>query len=675
MSAYGNVNTDFKTFNMSRLGVEKPQDERVEKGRLSGAITDENIHLLQRCHHYWDAMYSFRERRRRARMYHRGDQWKDLIHDPNDGTWQTEEDYIKKQGKQPLKQNQIRQLVKNIVGQFLVDTNKVAVISRDRNDATAGEMLTNTLQYVLDLNQSRRIDTRAFEEFLLSGAMMQKSRYRYMPKYGREDAFIENRPTAQMFVNDNIKDPRLTDMDLVGEFYDLPITSVKSAFAKNEADEQLIEQIYSQVIPREQATVGVDPMFTPLNTDNADFYNPIEPHLCRVYEVWQKLIEKRLRCHDWLEGRRFTATLDQKDRIDQINATRIQAALEQGVPADQVPLITYKERIEEFWHVKFLAPHGYLLYESETVYAHKEHPYTLLLYPLIDGEVWGFVEDVIDQQRYVNRLIMLMDFIIGASAKGVLLVPEEAIPDDMDIDDIAEEWTKFNGVIKLKLKHGTQIPKQISSSASVPGVNELLALQLKFMEEISGVNPAIQGQRAPSGTPAKLYAQETANASLNTKDYFETFNFAMRERNWKTLKIIIQFYDEERKIALAGANYSEEAMVYDPEKAQNAEVDVVMTQSADSPVYRGIIEDSLQQFVANGLIDIELYLQNSTLPFADKLLTDIQSRKQAMIDQGAMSPEMMAGVGQELQAQGANAAAADPAAMQMLQRYMSGASA
>lgn len=675
MSAYGNLDIDFKSFNMDTLGGSSESEKKDANSVIEGTISPANVHLLQRCHTYWDAMASFRQRRQRARRFHRGDQYKDLIYDSNDNTFQTEEDYFKKQGKQPLKQNKIRQLVKNVVGQYLVDHSKVAIISRDRADATVGEMLTNTVQYALDTNQAKRIDTRAFEEFLLSGAMVQKTRYRYMPKLSREDVFIENRPISQLFVNDNIKDPRLTDMDLIGEFYDIPIEKVKSAFAQTEEDEKTLDKLYSHVLNRNISTSGVNRMFTPDNADNIDFYNPIEPHLCRVYEIWEKKIERRLRCHDWLEGRRFTATLDQKARIDEVNQVRIANAVQQGLPAEKVPIITYKERIDEFWYVKYLTPHGYLLFESETIYEHKEHPYTLLLYPLVDGEVWGFVEDLIDQQKYVNRLIMLMDFVIGASAKGVLLVPEEAIPDDMDIDDIAEEWTKFNGVIKLKLKHGTQLPKQISASASIPGVNELLALQLRFMDEIPGVGPSIQGQRAPSGTPAKLYAQETANAAINTKDYFETFNFAIRERNWKVLKTIIQFYDGERKLALAGSNYTKDAMTYDPSKAQNAEVDVVMTKSADSPVYRAIIEESLQSFVSSGLIDIELYLQNSSLPFADKLLTDIQARKQQMVEQGAIDPSLMGAMGTELQSQGADASKADPRAVQMLQQFMGGAAA
>lgn len=669
MSAYDRTSpVDYRTFNMSRLGqIRKPKEEA---NRVSPQITSYDVRLLQRCKSYWDALSDFRQRRKRSRMYHRGDQWKDQIYDSTDNTWSSEEDYIKKQGKMPLKQNQIRQLMKNLIGQFLTDTTKVSVISRKRDEATTGEMLTNTLQYALDINQTRRIDTRAFEEFMLSGAAVQKTRYRYMPKYNREDLFIENRYIPQMFFNDNIKDVRLTDMDVLGEFFDIPLETVIATFAKTPEDVKNINQIYSSVIPREDSIVSIDPQLKSTNIDNLDFYNPVEPHLCRVYEVWQKMIETRLRCHDWLKGERFTATLDQKEKIDELNIQRVQGAAAQGVSPENVPLIEYEEKVEEFWYVKFLSPYGYNLYESETVYEHKEHPYTLLLYPLIDSEVWGFVEDIIDQQRYVNRLIMLMDFIIGASAKGVLLVPEEAIPDDMNIDDIADEWTKHNGVIKLKTKGGVQLPKEVTSKASIPGVNDLLGLQLQFMNEISGVSPAMQGQKAAAGTPAKLYAQETHNSALNTKDYFETFNNFIRERNWKALKVLIQFYDEERKIALAGNNYSEEAMVYNPKKAKSAEVDVVMAQSADSPVYRGIIEDSLQQFVTAGFIPFKTYLKNSTLPYSDKLLTDIESAEQQLAGGGQIPPELMAQLGQGMQAEGANAAQADPQTTALLQKFM-----
>ena len=61
------------------------------------------------------------------------------------------------------------------------------------------------------------------------------------------------------------------------------------------------------------------------------------------------------------------------------------------------------------WHCRFYAPGGELLDEYDSPYGHGMHPFMVKMYPLIDGEVHSFVEDVVDQQRYINRLITLMD--------------------------------------------------------------------------------------------------------------------------------------------------------------------------------------------------------------------------------------------------------------------------
>ena len=116
------------------------------------------------------------------------------------------------------------------------------------------------------------------------------------------------------------------------------------------------------------------------------------------------------------------------------------------------------------------------------------------LYPLIDGEVHAFVEDVIDQQRYINRLITMIDFIMGSSAKGVLLFPEDQIPDGMTIDDIADEWTKYNGIILFRPRPGSPMPQQIAVNATQVGAYEMLSLQMRLFEDISGVHGAMQGR-------------------------------------------------------------------------------------------------------------------------------------------------------------------------------------
>ena len=53
--------------------------------------------------------------------------------------------------------------------------------------------------------------------------------------------------------------------------------------------------------------------------------------------------------------------------------------------------------------------------------------------------------------------VINLDFAMSASQQGVLLVDEDSIPDDLDLEDIVEEWTKYRGVIKLKMKGASRL--------------------------------------------------------------------------------------------------------------------------------------------------------------------------------------------------------------------------
>ncbi len=667
---------DYGIYNMKNLGVgEVKEVSNISAIESPDSPNVDDVLLLQRACNYWNALSDFRKRRERNRKYYRGDQWGDQVYDPDAGEFVTEKELIKSHGKVPLVQNQIRQLLKNQLGQYLTDTSKTSVVSHKRSDAQIAEMLTNTIQYGLQVNRANDIDTRNFEEFMLSGAAAWKSLYAFIDKYQREDLWISTPPIPNMFFTPNLKDVRMVEMDLVGEFYDLYYKDIICSFAKTPKDEERLKRIYAHVLDPNtsiQPTGALSRSFS----DNQDFYVPNEPDKGRVFEIWERKVGWKLRCHDWLNAKYFVADVKDKKTIDNENLQRLSDAAMQGADPKMVPLITYRESMQRFWTVKYLSWQGDVLFQQETPYEHKEHPYTLLLYPLVDGEVWGFVEDIIDQQRYINRLITLLDFIIGSSAKGVLLVPADAIADDFDLDQIAEEWTKFNGVIKVKMKPGMQMPQQISANSTNIGIHELLSLQLKFMAEISGVSGAVQGHKADSGTPASLYAQEAQNSTLNSRDYFAAYGSARTERDWKALKVQIQYYEDDRNLALSGSSFNEDSLVYKQERAQNVEFDMVLAKTPDSPVYRGIIESSLREFLTAQYIDFETYLRNSSLPFADNLLNDVVAKKKALME-GAMpgsiaDPAAFGQVQQYLQSQGADASKANQAALAMANKYVQG---
>ena len=310
-----------------------------------------------------------------------------------------------------------------------------------------------------------------------------------------------------------------------------------------------------------------------------------------------------------------------------------------------------------------LTPFGDILEEGETPYEHKSHPYVFKAYPFIDGEIHSFVSNVIDQQRYVNRLITMYDWIMRASAKGVLLFPEDCLPKGMSMDDVADEWARFNGVIVIKTpKPGTPLPQQIANNCTQIGISELLNMQLKFFEDISGVNGALQGKPGYSGMSASLYAQQAQNSSTSLLDLLETFSDFIIEGAYKDVKNIQQYYDTARPFNIKGKNSS--MVQYDPRKIRDIEFDLSIVESSATPVFREQSKEILLELWRANAITVEQLLKHGNFPFADELLQDISSRENQLEHDktpDGISPELV----QQVQ-QGANMSAVVKA-QQMLQ--------
>lgn len=595
---------------------------------LTEENNDENVKLLENCANFWFSLLDFRMRRKRSRKYLRGDQWYEPMTDPDDPTSTiTEEAYIKNQGKIPLKQNIMRQLEKNLMGQFRTNPFKSIVVARDRDEAKISEMVTIAMEAIKSINKGTEIDVRNFEEMILSGMPIGKTTYRYWPSKKREDVFFENINPNRIFFNTDVSDVRMLDLNLIGEMLDVEVDDIVAAFAKTKADEEIIKGWYTE---NDMDSIVIPEGLSADRIDFTDFYIPLDIHKGRVFEVWKKYHEWRLTVHDPLDATLEVVPMKMKKELEDVNKSRTAFAEENGIEDPESYLLDIKEDFTPYWMVKYLTPWGQSLYEGETPYDHEEHPYTILPYPMLDNEVWGLIEDVIDQQRYINRLITLMDFMMGTAAKGVLLIPEGSVPDDLKPEDIASEWSKFNGVIRLKMKPGVPVPQQISANVANIGASDMLGLQLKFMSEIFGSSPAIQGQQAASGTPSSLYAQEAQNATLNSKDMMDHFAWFTESRDQKILRLMLQYYKEERYINIAGSSYSDEARLFRPELVKDVEIDLEVTQGVDTPVYRQMIDDLLFKLLEGNFVDVDTFLQNTSLPFADKVLESIQAKRQEM---------------------------------------------
>ena len=93
----------------------------------------------------------------------------------------------------------------------------------------------------------------------------------------------------------------------------------------------------------------------------------------------------------------------------------------------------------------------------------------------------------------------------------------------------------------------------------------------------------------------------------------------------KNLKLVQQYYTNERNVNINGGNGRSKTVTYYPSKVRDIEFDLSITESTSTAVYRQIMNDMLFQFWQAGAINLKQMLENGAFTFADKLLQSIES--------------------------------------------------
>lgn len=499
-------------------------------GSLSGASAEVSSGsrgemLLTEARHCWEALSDFRKRRERCKRYTYGRQWDDPIE--IDGQRMTEEEFIRREGHIPLKNNLIRRMVRSVVGTWL-NTRESELSPPLISDSDSGDRLARHLQASHERNSIMELSMRAMEEFLISGLVVWRKTFRSegdIPDIRTEIVSPDN-----FFMDTDSADVRGQDADIIGELHDISFGRLCSSLARTPSDFRRLTEIYSSA-----SSVA----------DGTGFLRPSRGGLCRVIEVWRRERRERYRCHDRRDGTAFRIeAADYEKVVEEENRRRRKRGREAGLADADIPLIHALWMIDETWRYYFLSPRGDILAEGDSPYAHASHPYVYKAYPFLDGEIHSFVADVIDQQRHINRLITIFDWVMRASAKGVLLFPEEAMPRGWTLRDVADEWTRHNGVIMIKTKDGAPLPQQVSSNSVNIGIVELLNIQMKMLEDISGVNGALQGKLTNGNVSGTLYDSQTRNALTSLLDIIESFKAFERRALEMDTALLHQFSEK-----------------------------------------------------------------------------------------------------------------------------------
>jgi len=365
--------------------------------------------------------------------------------------------------------------------------------------------------------------------------------------------------------------------------------------------------------------------------------------VCRLEGGWD------LTVHDYADASFETYSLrdfpEKEQEVEAEIARRKKMAAEIGVDYEDTAnhlKIVYEKKYIRRWMYYHLSPWGHILWQAENPYQHNSHCYVAKFYPLFQGQVYGMTYDLIDQQRMVNRMVINLDFAMAASQQGVLIVDENALSDDFDLEDIAEEWTKYRGVIKIKMKDGAMVPQQLAGHQVNIGQFEMINLMMRMMMDISGVQSAMQGKAPTAGTPASLYNQQVNNSQLNTMDYVESFAWFLEQRDYKLIQLIQQFSEDSYSPAPEGA--SEEAKHYVASEVRKYKFRNQIRKSVDTAVVRLYNEQLMANLLMNGAIGLEQYQQSGAKPFGNDLLQKLQQASAQLQAGQGVSQQQLAGI-------------------------------
>lgn len=599
------------------------------------------------------AEQNLRDRRQRNIDFIRGRQFNEPVWDADLQQWTTQFNYLRKRGIPPLTYNVISKFVRSLVGQFreMNTGNVVRCESRDERGNELANFLSICLDKIKTINKSKSKDAMNFKEMLASGRPIYKVKWGTKNGFGKPDVQFRIVTSPKYMENPGIVDYDKDNHHQSTEIHDVSLDDIILAFSNGSYERgEIIKKLYIQ----NQGSQAQKSSYNYQSFDGSQLRNMSFTFMSnssyRYIEHWTKISDFEAITYDPMDGTGMPVAhkwgeVDKiKKSVEEENNRRIELS-EGQIPENEL-LIQFKTDYVTRGYVIYLTPWGFVLDVKESPYSNSCFPYVSTP-PDINGEIWGLVEELINPQLSMDRQILNADSVISNASKGVWLIPDTAVPDDMSNKEYIGELKKTDGAVIYKVREDQtekHIPQQIyANSANVSqNIQQLIHLYSNLVDEVSGNYGAAQG-RSGANT-ASGYAMETQNAGLNVRDTMETFLTMLVDRDELILDFILQGYTKEDFERITG-------QAIDPIELTHYNFRIEQSKGTNSPAYRMQLEQELLQLVYNQLLPFEVFMEVSSNPvmIQAKQKLDEFNKKQAAAGQPQIIPGAQPITGQQPQ--------------------------
>lgn len=536
---------------------------------------------------------------------------------------------LEDRGQAPIAYNVIAQTVNWVIGSEKRGRTDFKILPRGKEDAKPAEVKTSYFKYVSDLNRTPFNRSRSFEDTVKVGVgwietsvpddeddeptgdryeswrnMLWDSastamdtsdmRYQFRSKWVDEDVAIAMFPDCAQKIRDS--------MSSVSSFGTSTIIDGDDAMDGAEADRELFG--------------GTGPIYM------------YKRNRVRLVEVWYRDPQEVTK----IKGGSF------KGDIYDENDPRHVEAVQNGNGK------LYKKVIMRV-RVMFMTM-NHPLYDGPSPFRHNR----LKFIPIWgyrrgrDNLPYGIIRGLRDIQDDINKRASKALYILSSNK---VIMDEGALPDDMTIDEFAEEVARPDAIIVKKA--GKAMELSVDRELA-PAHLELMARNISMIQQVGGVTDEQMGKQtnATSGVAVKARQEQ---GSLTTSKFFDNLRFAVQQHGEITLSLIEQFVTEEKEFRITNERGTPQYITMNDGLPENdiarAKADFVISESDWRATMRQAALDQLMDLLVKlppqvAMTMLDLVVEEMDIPNREEIAKRIRAVT-GMRDPDAteMTPEEM----------------------------------
>lgn len=205
-----------------------------------------------------------------------------------------------------------------------------------------------------------------------------------------------------------------------------------------------------------------------------------------------------------------------------------------------------------------------------------------------EGTWYGFVRDLMDPQRWINKFFSSMADVVASQAKGGLLAEVSAFQNK---ERAAEDWADPRSIVWLN-EGGMEKIKERTSSGVPAGFSQLLEFTVGSLPHVAGLNLEFMGMAARE-QPGVLEYQRKQSAIATLGDYFNAMRLYRKMAGRVLMQYINEFVADGRLVRIVGeANAKYVPLTRMPDSFK---YDVVVDEAPNSPDQKMRTWDALTQ--------------------------------------------------------------------------------